>query len=64
MKISLELTAEQELQLQAAARRLNLRPEDLASAAVRDLVSLPDPEFARVADQVLTKNAELYDRLR
>jgi hypothetical protein len=64
MKISLELTTEQELQLQAAARRLNLRPEDLASAAVRDLVSRPDPEFSRVADHVLTKNAELYDHLR
>jgi hypothetical protein len=64
MKISLELTAEQQTQLQEAARRLNLSPEDLASAAVRDLVGLPDSQFAQVADRILAKNAELYDRLR
>jgi hypothetical protein len=64
MKLSVELTTQQEQLLAEAAQRLNLRPEELASAAVRDLVGLPDPDFARVAERVLAKNAELYQRLR
>ena len=64
MNISLELTVEQQKQLEEAAKRLNLRPEQLAAAAVRDLVGMPDAQFSQIADRVLTKNAELYDRLR
>lgn len=64
MKFSVELSPQHELLLTEAATRLHLRPEDLVSAAVRDLVSLPDTAFERVAAQVVAKNAELYQRLR
>jgi hypothetical protein len=64
MKISLEVTGAQAQQLIEAANRLNVPPADLAAAAVRDLVTLPDPEFERAARRVLEKNRELYERLR
>jgi hypothetical protein len=64
MKISLEVTGAQEQQLTEAANRLNVPPAELAAAAVRDLVTRPDPEFERAARRVLEKNRELYERLR
>jgi hypothetical protein len=63
MKLTFDLTAAQEQALHEAAGRLNVRPEDLAAAAVRDLVALPSAEFDLVARRVLDKNAELYRRL-
>ncbi len=38
--------------------------EELAAAAVRDLVGRQDPEFEATAQRVLEKNRELYERLR
>jgi hypothetical protein len=64
MKISLEVTGAQEQQLTEAANRLNVPPAELAAAAVRDLVTRPEPEFERAARRVLEKNRELYERLR
>ncbi|MGH7630584.1 MAG: hypothetical protein ACREOF_14625 [Gemmatimonadales bacterium] len=63
MKISIELTGSQQQQLAAAAQRLNVPAELLAAAAVRDLVAQPAPEFEQVAQRVLEKNRELYERL-
>jgi hypothetical protein len=63
MTIQVQLTAEQERLLQAAARRLNISTEALASAAVRDLLSLGTAEFQQAADRVLQRNRELYRRL-
>jgi hypothetical protein len=63
MTIHLTLTPEQEKQLQEAARRLNIPPEALASAAIRDLLAQTSADFERVADRVLEKNRELYRRL-
>ena len=37
--------------------------EDLARAALSDLLSTPDAEFQNVARRVLTKNRDLYKRL-
>jgi antitoxin FitA len=40
-----------------------ISPEQLASAAVADLVERPADDFTRAASKVLSKNAELYRRL-
>ncbi|MBI1893693.1 MAG: DNA-binding protein [Candidatus Rokubacteria bacterium] len=45
------------------ATRLNVRVEDLAEAAVRDLVALPGEDFEAAAQRVLKKNRDLYRRL-
>lgn len=63
MSINLTLTPEQEKQLQATAQRLNVPPEALVSAAVRDLLAQASTDFQRVADRVVDKNRELYRRL-
>jgi hypothetical protein len=63
MTLSFELTAAQEQALAETARRLQVRPEELAAAAIRDLVAQPTAEFDAVARLVLEKNTELYRRL-
>lgn len=63
MKISVEITDPQEQALAEAARRLNVPPDELAAAAVRDLLARPGPEFESATSRVLEKNRELYRRL-
>ena len=41
MRLSVELTGALEAQLAAVAARLNVRPEELAVAALRDLLTAP-----------------------
>ncbi len=50
-------------QLNERAKTLGIRPEELARAAVADLVARPAEEFEEAAEYVLKKNAELYRRL-
>jgi hypothetical protein len=63
MKISLDLTGAQGEALTRAANRLHVPPEDLAAAAVRDLVTQTGSDFDAAARRVLEKNRELYQRL-
>ena len=49
--------------LREEAKRLGLAPEDLARAALADLLSTPDAEFRAAAARILQKNQELYRRL-
>lgn len=63
MKLAIELPPAQADKLRAEAKRLGLSPEDLALAALSDLLSTPDAEFQNVARRVLAKNRELYKRL-
>ena len=63
MTLNLELDDEQAQRLREAARRLNVSVNDLARAAINDLLTKPDSDFERAATRVLTKNAELYKRL-
>lgn len=63
MKLAIELPPAQADKLRAEAKRLGLSPEDLARAAVSDLLSTPDAEFEVVARRVLSKNQDLYKRL-
>lgn len=63
MTISIPLPDDQQRRLQEVAQRLHLSTEDLAAAAVRDLLTQPAPEFEAAAKRVLEKNRELYKRL-
>lgn len=63
MKVSVEIPPAVEDQLTRAAERLKVPVDELAAAAVRDLIAQPDDEFERVAARVLKKNRELYRRL-
>jgi hypothetical protein len=63
MKLSIDLSPAQAERLQLEAQRLGLTPEDLARAAVVDLLGRPGEDFAAAAERVLKKNEELYRRL-
>jgi hypothetical protein len=63
MKITVEISGSREQQLAEIARRLNVRVEDLAAAAVEDLLAQRDADFDAAAQRVLDKNRELYRRL-
>ncbi len=63
MKLSVELTGPQEEQLAEEARRLHVRIEELATAALQDLLAQRETDFRDAATRVLEKNRELYRRL-
>lgn len=63
MQLPVELTDAQLESLRDRAKSLGISPEQLASAAVADLVERPADDFTRAASKVLGKNAELYRRL-
>lgn len=63
MKLAFELPPAQADRLREEAKRLGLAPEDLARAALADLLGTPDAEFRAAAARVLQKNQELYRRL-
>ena len=63
MKLAIELPSAQADKLRAEAQRLGLSVEELARAALTDLLSIPDTEFQDVARRILSKNQELYKRL-
>jgi hypothetical protein len=62
-EVRLELPPAQAEKLRHEASRLGLQPEDLARAAVLDLLGTPDAEFQAAATRALQKNLELYGRL-
>ncbi len=63
MKLTIDLSPAQAERLSQEAARLGLAPEELARAAITDLLATPDEEFKRAADRVVRKNEELYRRL-
>ena len=63
MRLSIDLSPAQADRLRLEAERLGLTPEDLARAAIVDLIATTGEDFKAAADRVLTKNAELYRRL-
>ena len=63
MRLSVELTPALEAQLAAVAARLNVSAEDLAAAALRDLLAQREADFQAAASRVVEKNRELYRRL-
>jgi hypothetical protein len=63
MKLSIDLSPAQADRLRLEAERLGLTPEDLAKAAIADLLATTAEDFKAAADRVLQKNAGLYRRL-
>ncbi len=63
MKFDIDLTAAQAERLRQDAERLKITPEELARAAVADLLSERDQDFKVAAERVLEKYSELYRRL-
>lgn len=63
MKVAIELPAAQATQLANEAKRLGVSVEELARAAVTDLLAAPDAAFQDAAKRILAQNLELYRRL-
>jgi hypothetical protein len=63
MKLSIDLSPAQAERLRLEAERLGLTPEDLARAAIADLLATAGEDFKAAAERVLKKNEELYRRL-
>jgi hypothetical protein len=63
MKLVIDLSSAQAERLRRAAERLGLTLEELARAAVADLLATPDEEFRTAAERVVRMNEELYRRL-
>ena len=63
MKLSIDLNDVQIGLLRETAAKLGVPVEDLARAAVSDLLVGEDDEFTDTARRVLEKNKELYKRL-
>ena len=63
MKFDIDLTTAQAERLRQEAERLKITPEELARAAVADLLSEGDQDFKVAAERVLEKYSELYRRL-
>jgi len=63
MKLTIDLSPAQAERLRHEAERLGLAPEDLARAALADLLATRDEDFKAAAERVLQKNEELYRRL-
>jgi len=63
MIIAIELNAAQSEQLDAIAASMGVPAEELAQAAVTDLISGDAADFGAAASRVLRKNHELYRRL-
>jgi antitoxin FitA len=64
MIISIDLPVSQLELLNKEAGKLGIRSEELARAAITDIINVPDEDFASVAEYVLKKNKELYNRLK
>ena len=63
MKLAFELPPAQADRLQKEADRLGVAPDELARAALTDLLVTHDPEFEAAARRVRDRNRELYHRL-
>ena len=63
MKLAFELPPAQADRLRKEAARLGVAPEELAKAALSDLLAVPDPDFEAAERRVLDRNRELYRRV-
>jgi len=63
MKLAIEISDSQAERLRKQANALGVRTEELAKAAVQDLLANHDKDFLSCAKRVLQKNKELYERL-
>jgi hypothetical protein len=63
MRLTINLSPAQADRLRHQAELLGIAPEDLARAALADLLATRDEDFRAAAERVLRKNEELYRRL-
>ncbi len=61
--LTIALSEERLQKLEEIARRFQIAPEELVRVSIEELLSLPEEDFRRALDLVLSKNAELYQRL-
>ena len=61
--LTIALSEERLQKLEEIARRFQIAPEELVRVSIDELLSLPEEDFRRALDLVLSKNAELYQRL-
>ncbi len=61
--ITINLTEERLAKLREKASAYGLSAEELMRASIEHLLGGPEEEFEKVADYVLKKNEELYQRL-
>ena len=64
MRITVEISGTREERLTEVARRLNVQPEDVAVAAVDDLLAQTEADFREAATRVLENPRVLYERPR
>jgi hypothetical protein len=62
VKLAIDLSAAEAELLQERARALGIDPQELARAAVADVLSAPPDDFRALAEALLERNAELYRR--
>lgn len=63
VKLAFDLSEAQSEALLARAKTLGVAPEELARAAVAEVLSAPSEDFRARAEELLLRNAELYRRL-
>ena len=61
--LEIQLPEQTAANLENAAKRLSVSPEQLLVLSVEEKLAQLDEESRRSADYVLQKNADLYDRL-
>ncbi len=61
--LTIPLSDERQKLLQCLADQSGVSPEELARSVLEEWMSRSDGDFARAAEYVLRKNAELYRRL-
>ena len=63
MKLAIELSPAESKQLEDIATMMGVPVEELATAAISDLVHANSEDFESAASRILEKNRELYKRL-
>ena len=63
MKLAIELSPAESKQLEDIATTMGVPIEELATAAISDLVHANSEDFENAASRILEKNRELYKRL-
>ena len=61
--ITISIPDERFEQLQQAAAKFGVSPEDLVRYSIEDLLTQPDDAFRQAVLKVLDKNSDLYQRL-
>lgn len=63
MQLVIELTDEQAAKLEKESERLGITTEELVKAGLNDWMNRSQQDFQDASEYVLSKNAELYQRL-